>query len=152
MLFRGQDASLFRMDVGFRYGRAGRFLMRLVLGGLFVFAGTAKIYDPATFAIELERYQLLPWKICAAAADYLPWVEFLTGLCLFLKSFERGALLLITLLLGVFTLALASALVRGLNIDCGCFGHTFASTGTILPILRNLVLLLLAGILWTKYR
>ncbi len=152
MLFRGQGASLFRMDVGFRYGRAGRFLMRLVLGGLFVFAGTAKIYDPATFAIELERYQLLPWKICAAAADYLPWVEFLAGLCLFLKSFERGAVLLITLLLGVFTLALASALVRGLNIDCGCFGHTFASTGTILPILRNLVLLLLAGILWTKYR
>jgi len=140
------------MGFSFQFGRTVGFIVRVVLGGLFIFAGITKIYDPATFATELDRYQLLPWKICVAAAHYLPWVEFLSGLCLFLKAFERGALLLITLLLSVFTLALASALVRGLNIDCGCFGQVFASTGTILPISRNLVLLLLAGILWTRYR
>jgi putative oxidoreductase len=140
------------MGISFQFGRTVGFAIRLVLCGVFVFAGITKIYDPATFATELDRYQLLPWKICVAAAHYLPWLETLSGLGLFLKSFERGALLLTTLLLSVFTLALASALVRGLNIDCGCFGHIFASTGTILPISRNLVLLLLAGILWTRYR
>jgi putative oxidoreductase len=147
-----ESGQMIRMGAAFQSGRRSGLIIRLVLGGLFVFAATAKIYDPATFAIELERYQLLPWKICVAAADYLPWVELLAGLCLLLKSFERGALLLITLLLSVFTLALASALVRGLNIDCGCFGHALVSTGTILPILRNLVLLVLAGVFWTKYR
>jgi hypothetical protein len=76
----------------------------------------------------------------------------LSGLCLFLKSLERGALVLITLLLTVFTLALASALVRGLSIDCGCFGHTFISTGTVVPILRNLLLLSFAAFLWTEDR
>jgi len=144
--------QMIRIGVASRYGRTVSFIARLVLGGLFIFAGTAKIYDPGTFAVELDRYQLIPWKICVTIAYYLPWVEFLAGLSLFLKSFERGALLLITLLLSVFTLALASAMVRGLNIDCGCFGNAFASTGTILPILRNLVLLLFTGILWTKYR
>jgi putative oxidoreductase len=133
------------------YARIGRFFARLVLGGLFASAGALKIYDPGAFAIELERYQLFPWKIGVVIANYLPWLELLSGLCLFLKWFERGALLLATMLLGVFTLALASALVRGLNIDCGCFGHVLMSTGTVVPILRNVVLLLLAGMLWTKY-
>ena len=147
-----ESGQMIRRGAASRYGRAVGFIVRLILGGLFIFAGIAKIYDPGTFAVEVDRYQLVPWKICVATAYYLPWVEFLAGLSLFLRSFERGALLLITLLLSVFTLALASALARGLNIDCGCFGNAFASTGTILPILRNLVLLLLTGILWTKYR
>jgi putative oxidoreductase len=148
----GQVINLSQIGARFNYAKIGRFLARLVLGGLFVFAGASKIYDPGTFATELERYQLFPWTVGVAAANYLPWLEFLTGFCLLLKRYERGALLLMTLLLSVFTFALASALVRGLSIDCGCFGHTFMSTGTIVPILRNLVLLLFAGILWTKYR
>jgi putative oxidoreductase len=149
---RGEVTTLSRDRARPRYARTGRFLARLVLGVIFASAGALKIYDPGAFAIELERYQLFPWKICAVTANYLPWLEVLTGICLFLKWFERGALLLITLLLSVFTLALASALVRGLNIDCGCFGHALVSTGTIAPILRNIVLLLLAGMLWTKNR
>jgi putative oxidoreductase len=148
----GKVTAFSRDRGGSRYATAARFLARLVLGGVFASAGALKIYDPGAFAIELERYQLVPWKIGVVAANYLPWVELLTGLCLFLKRFERGALLLVTLLLGIFTLALASALVRGLNIDCGCFGHALVSTGTVTPILRNVVLLLLAGLLWAKYR
>ena len=119
---------------GIPYARAGRLFARFALAGVFIFAGAAKIYDPGTFAIEIQRYQLLPWKVCAAIAVYLPWLELLSGLCLFLKSFERGAL------------------VRGLSIDCGCFGHAFTSTGTVVPILRNLLLLFFAFILWTKAR
>ena len=134
------------------FARAGRFFARLVLAGVFIFAGAVKIYDPGQFAIEVQRYQLLPWKVCAVIAVYLPWLELLSGLCLFLKSLERGALVLITLLLSIFTLVLGSALVRGLSIDCGCFGHAFISTGTVVPILRNLLLLLFAGVLWTKNR
>jgi uncharacterized membrane protein YphA (DoxX/SURF4 family) len=138
--------------VGIPFARAGRFFARFVLAGIFIFAGVAKIADPGQFAIEVQRYQLLPWKVCAAIAVYLPWLELLSGLCLFLKSLERGARVLIMLLLSIFTLALGGALVRGLSIDCGCFGHAFISTGTVVPILRNLLLLFFAGVLWTKDR
>ena len=147
-----QVTKVSRTGARLQYVKIGRFLARLLLGGLFVFAGATKIYDPAIFATELERYQLLPWKAGVAVSIYLPWVEFFAGLCLFVNRLERGALLLITLLLIVFTFALAGALTRGLSIDCGCFGHTMMSTGTIVPLLRNLAMLLLAGILWMEYR
>ena len=126
--------------------------MRLALGALFVFAGATKAYDPGAFAIEIQRYQLVPWILSALASAYLPWLEMLAGALLLLKRFERGALLVITFLLLVFTLALASAMFRGLSIDCGCFGKAFTATGTTVPLLRNIVLLVFAGILWVKSR
>jgi putative oxidoreductase len=132
--------------------KLGRVLIRVVLGALFIFAGATKAYDPGAFAIEMQRYQLVPWILGALASVYLPWAEMLAGALLLLKRFERGALLVITLLLVVFTLALASAMFRGLSIDCGCFGKAFTATGTTVPLLRNLVLLVFAGILWTEPR
>ena len=148
----GKVTNLRRTGFPTAYARAVRLFARFVLAGVFIFAAATKIDDPGTFAIQVERYQLLPWKVCAVIAVYLPWLELLSGLCLFLKFLERGALVLIMLLLSIFTLALGSALVRGLSIDCGCFGHAFISTGTVVPILRNLLLLLFAGVLWTKNR
>ena len=132
--------------------KLARLLMRVVLGALFVFAGATKAYDPGAFAIEIQRYQVVPWILGALTSVYLPWLEMLAGALLLLKRFERGALLVITLLLSVFTLALASAMFRGLSIDCGCFGKAFTATGTTVPLLRNLVLLVFTGILWMQHR
>ena len=132
--------------------KLARVLVRVALGGLFVFAGATKAYDPGTFAIEIQRYQVVPWIVGALASVYLPWLEMLAGALLLLKRFERGALLVITLLLLIFTLALASAMFRGLSIDCGCFGKAFTATGTTVPLLRNILLLVFTGILWIEYR
>ncbi len=131
-----------------RLVRLVRVIARIALGGLFVFAGVAKAYDPGEFATEIQKYNLLPWVPGVALALYLPWLEILAGLLLALKIFERGALIVLTVLLVIFTLALGSAMVRGLDIDCGCFGKAFTSTGTTFPLVRNLVLLILAGFIW----
>ena len=132
--------------------RLGFVLVRVTLGALFVLAGATKAYDPGAFAIEIQRYQLVPWILAALISVYLPWLEMLSGALLLLKRFERGALLLTTLLLVIFTLALASAMFRGLSIDCGCFGKAFTATGTTVPLLRNLLLLLFTGVLWMESR
>jgi putative oxidoreductase len=132
--------------------KLGRILVRIALGALFVFAGATKAYDPGAFAIEIQRYQIVPWILAALVSVYLPWLEMLAGALLLVKRFERGALLVITFLLVVFTVALASAMFRGLSIDCGCFGKAFTATGTTVPLLRNLVLLVFAGILWMEHR
>jgi uncharacterized membrane protein YphA (DoxX/SURF4 family) len=129
-----------------------RTVVRIALGGLFVFAGATKAYDPGAFAVEIQRYNLIPWLPGALAAVYLPWLEILVGALLVVKIFDRGALMLITCLLLVFSFALASATVRGLGIDCGCFGKAFAATGTVFPLVRNLLLLAGAGFLWRGYR
>lgn len=131
-----------------RVVRVVRVIARIALGALFVFAGVAKAYDPGEFATEIQKYNLLPWVPGVLVALYLPWLEILAGLLLALKIFEKGALLVLTVLLVIFTLALGSAMVRGLNIDCGCFGKAFTSTGTTIPLVRNLVLLILAGFIW----
>jgi putative oxidoreductase len=129
-----------------------RTVVRIALGGLFVFAGATKAYDPGAFAVEIQRYNLIPWLPGALAAVYLPWLEILVGALLVVKRFDRGALMLITCLLLVFSFALASATVRGLGIDCGCFGKAFAATGTVFPLVRNLLLFVGAGFLWRGYQ
>ena len=128
------------------------YLLKCALGILFIFAGATKSWDPAEFAREVSRYQLVPWAIAFWIAIYLPWLEMLSGMLLLFRRFEWGALLIITFLLGVFTLALASALVRGINIDCGCFGNAIASTGVFYPLVRNTALMVCAGVLWIAKR
>ena len=121
---------------------------RVILGALFLFAGVTKAYDPANFATEIQNYQLVPWVAGVLLALFLPWVEIVAGSSLLLRRFERGALLLMSAMLVVFSAALISAMVRGLSIDCGCFGRAIPSTGTVWPLIRNVGLMVLASILW----
>ena len=143
-----QMISRLRHPAWGRLVKLSRIIVRIALGALFVFAGATKVYDPGAFAIEIQRYNLIPWLPGALASVYLPWLEILAGVFLILKRFERGALLLITCLLFIFSVALASATFRGLSIDCGCFGKAFTATGTIFPLVRNILLLAFTGFLW----
>ena len=127
-------------------------VFRVVLAVLFALAGGLKLLDPAAFAVEINRYQLIPWWGCALLALFLPWLEICVGIGLLTRSFSRGALAWITALLVVFSLALLSALLRGLSIDCGCFGRIWQSTGTFWPLVRNVVLLGMTGLLWWQLR
>jgi putative oxidoreductase len=131
-----------------RWMKLVRLLVRIALGALFIFAGVTKAYDPGAFAIEIQRYNLVPWMPAALTSVYLPWLEIILGVLLIIRKFEQATLLLIGCLLLVFTFALASATFRGLGIDCGCFGKAFAATGTIFPLVRNVVLLGLTVFLW----
>src|SRR5438132_12972215 len=127
-------------------------VLRIVLAGLFVLAGGLKLLDPAAFAVEINRYQLIPWWSCALLALLLPWLEICVGIALLTRWFSRGALTWVTALLIVFSLALLSAMLRGLSIDCGCFGRLWQSTGTFWPLVRNVVLLAITVFLWWRPR
>ena len=126
----------------------GVMACRVILGGLFLIAGLTKAYDPAGFATEIQNYHLVPWVGGVLLALFLPWVEIFAAGALFLKRFQRGALLLISAMLIVYSAALISAMARGLNIDCGCFGRLISSTGIAWALVRNGGLMILAGILW----
>jgi hypothetical protein len=52
----------------------------------------------------------------------LPPFEIITGALLIIGIARRPAALGIALLCAVFLAAIGAALVRGLTIDCGCFG------------------------------
>jgi putative oxidoreductase len=119
-------------------------LFRIVLSGLFIVAGALKISEPAQFAADLDRFRILPYAATLPLALFLPWLEVGSGLALLAGPARRGALVVLTLLCAVFAAAIASALVRKLDIVCGCFGSTF-SAGLAVSLLRALLLLAAAG-------
>ena len=96
--------------------------MGFAVGGIFVWAGILKALDPAQFAADIANFQLLPWPACAALALYLPWLEIVCGAALILRRMHVAAALVLSALCVIFSIALISAKVRGLDIACGCFG------------------------------
>ncbi len=123
-------------------------LARLVLGGGFVVAGVHKVPDPAAAVRAVRAYQLLPEPLVAPVAFGLPVVEIAVGLALLAGVVVRTAALAATVLLVVFIGAVGSAWVRGLQIDCGCFGSggqvAAGETAYPLEVLRDVGLLLVA--------
>ena len=97
-------------------------LFRLVVGGIFLVSGLAKIADPVRFLLTLREFQLLPGALESFLAVYLPWLEFLLGLCVVLGVLHRTASLMIAGLNGFFIVAIGSVMARGIVVDCGCFG------------------------------
>jgi len=124
-------------------------LARLLLGGTFLYAGWIKAADPVGFARQVANYQLLPYAANYLVAAALPYVELLAGLLLVANRKVRPAALVLGGLNGVFMLALATVVARGLDIDCGCFDPSGAThTGPWEAILRDSFLMVLAVVVW----
>lgn len=118
-------------------------LCRLVVGGVFIWASLDKLAHPDAFATSIHHYRMVPYALLHPMALLLPMVELVLGGALVLGVARRGASFLAALLLVVFMIAIASALVRGLDISCGCF-NTDAGHGVGVSLLwRDLGLLLL---------
>ena len=116
---------------------------RLALGGVFVYAGFLKAQDVHAFAGSVAAYQVLPYTLNYLVAATLPWLELLVGGLLLVNRHVRAAALVAGGLTAFFVVVLVSVLLRGLDIDCGCFGA--AATATPLQALgRDVVLLFLA--------
>lgn len=96
-------------------------LTRLFLGTLFVISSIDKVADPGAFADSINNYKLFPPILTTSLATVLGWLELLCGVSLLFGILSRGSSFLVSLMLAVFTLAVFSALVRGLDISCGCF-------------------------------
>src|SRR5207247_9659289 len=99
-------------------------IVDLVIAVIFIYAGALKLLDPVQFAHDIDHYKILPWAMGVGLAFYLPWLEIFCGLALILRLFYRGALSILTALVVVFLVATIAAKIRGLDITCGCFGHT----------------------------
>lgn len=122
---------------------------RLLLGGVFLYAGAIKAANVTAFAGQIANYQILPYAFNYLAAALLPYVEILCGVLLVVHWRMRPALLVLGGLNLVFMAVLTSALLRGLDIDCGCFdpsGTTGTSAGAAL--LRDLGLMVLIVVTW----
>jgi len=98
------------------------FAFRLIVGGVFIWAGLLKIFDPLDFAQNIKNYQIFPQEISFLLALVLPWVEVICGIFLVLGIFRLGSSFLASLLLAVFVILVSVTMARGIDTDCGCFG------------------------------
>jgi len=134
--------------------RAVIWLGRLILGGIFIYAGYAKIFLPimhprpsigvalAFFALQVGSFQMLPPAGVNFVAHTLPFAEIALGLLLLLGWQLRIWATLSTLLMLGFFGAVVHAYVAGMQINCGCFANP--EPLTVATVIRDGLLAALA--------
>jgi DHA1 family bicyclomycin/chloramphenicol resistance-like MFS transporter len=105
------------------------WLIRLLLGGVFLYAGIHKIGNPAQFAKIIYGYGLFPGVLINPAAIILPFVEVYTGFSLVIGVYPRAAAFILGIMLSVFIFAITINLMRGYSFDCGCFSFGEKTSG-----------------------
>lgn len=125
------------------------FILRVGLGGIFVFASLGKIVDdPLIFVSAVESYKLLPSALVPIFSVVLPWIEFIAGILLIIGYAVESAAAIIALMLIAFIVGITVNLFRGVEMACGCFG--FLEGGDKIgwhTVMRNIAMLLSAVLL-----
>ena len=119
-------------------------LLRLAIGAIFLAAGALKIGHAIEFAQEIAAFGIVPRALVAPMALALPFLEVLLGGYLVLGLFTRAAAWVATGLFALFDAAIASAVIRGLHLSCGCFGPNDKTTTSWAEVARDAVLIVLA--------
>lgn len=108
---------------------------------VLAYAGLSKLADPDAFALAVGNYHLLPRFALTPMGYLLPPLEVVAALSLVYPPTRSAGWLIATGLFALFALAVGSALQRGLDLSCGCFGQ--AMSVSWLHLLANAVLVAL---------
>jgi uncharacterized membrane protein YphA (DoxX/SURF4 family) len=126
-------------------------LLRLVIGGGFLYAGYLKVRDGVAFADSIASFKILPTELINLMAMGLPPLEIILGVMLVTGWRVRVASFGVLVLSIIFAFALGQALMRGLQVDCGCFGSGKPSTlKTFLALGRDVLLIAASCWLWVR--
>ena len=106
-------------------------LLRLVVGGIWIWAGLLKIGDPASSVTSVRAYQLLPYDLADTVGHLLPVLEVTVGAVLVLGLVTRVSGAVSALLQVAFIIGISSVWARGISINCGCFGDGGADPDAI---------------------
>jgi len=144
----------------FNFRRVVIWVGRLVLGGIFVYAGFSKLLMPNThlwpmfvlkfslsmnislFAQQVESYKMISPAASQIVAHTLPFVEIVLGALLLIGWRLRIWATAITLVMAGFLGVVTRAYLLHMDINCGCFGTPEKLTG--MTVLRDSLFLLLA--------
>lgn len=120
---------------------------RVALAAVFLIASLAKIGDTEAMVRAVRAYQILPEGAVRPVAYALPYLELALGILLLLGVATRFVAGIAVVFLLVFIGAVSSAGLRGLKIDCGCFGGGGAVQHThyLQEIFRDIGFLVIAG-------
>ena len=103
-------------------------VLRIALGLLLAISGALKVGHAVDLASAIAAFRLLPAAAIAPLAVALPFFEVFVGVYLVLGLLTRWAALAATVQFVLYGTAVASAVLRGLALNCGCFGPADRAT------------------------
>jgi uncharacterized membrane protein YphA (DoxX/SURF4 family) len=124
--------------------------IRVVLAGLFLWAGVVKLLDPWGFLLGVEQFGAFPRLALGPIALAVPVLEILTGLLLLGSRGRRpGALLALGFGL-VFAWLFLGAGLMGRTVACGCFGGRADPTSPVVGFARAVVIIVGAAAVYAR--
>ncbi len=134
------------------------WVIRLIVGGLFIFSGLIKVNDPVGTSIKLEEYfdvfsndiagffyYLKPFALHLAV--FLVVIEVVLGVMLILGVKSRFTVWALALMILFFTFLTFFSAYFNKVTDCGCFGDAIKLTPWE-SFYKDLILLVLIAILF----
>ena len=96
---------------------------RLTLGITLIVAGALKLPNLDGSVHSTNAYEILPYELVKLVGYGMPFAEVILGILLVLGLFTRLSGFLGAGMMLAFIIAIASVWIRGISIDCGCFGN-----------------------------
>jgi uncharacterized membrane protein YphA (DoxX/SURF4 family) len=103
-------------------GSTATVIVRVLIGALFVLAGATKVGHFNDLAAAIAGFRILPPEVIGPLALLLPFFEIGLGLYLIAGLFTRAAATVAGVQLVIYASAIASAVIRHIPANCGCFG------------------------------
>lgn len=121
-----------------------QILVRIILGGAFLFSAYAKLFPIEPFELLLLQQGIASWEIAPFFSRILIASEALLGILIILGIYQKTVLKITIGILAIFTLYILVILLKyGSEADCGCMGDMI-KMNPYESILKNIVLLGLA--------
>jgi hypothetical protein len=100
------------------------YIGRIAIATILFYTGLIHASQPYLFIYSLSAYQIIPIAIAGAFGLLLPYLHIILAVSIFSRLADRAALLFSALLFGTYACAQCFVLLKGVPIDCGCFGYS----------------------------
>lgn len=123
-------------------------ILRLLLAGIFLFAGGSKIFNVLLFKATILGYYSIPDHLALGIAIVFPWIEIVAGLALLVNwrtVYASGFLFCLSIF---FLVQLILNYSNILPYGCGCFGFGAPEKIGWYQIIRDFFISALAGIVF----
>jgi uncharacterized membrane protein YphA (DoxX/SURF4 family) len=116
------------------------WMLRLVIGGVFIYAGWAKRNEGIEFADSVASFRILPGVVIVPFMLSIVPFEIGAGAMVLTGWQKRVGALALLLMASLYSIALALALARGITVNCGCFGTSAVGANPWVDLGRDLLL------------
>ncbi|MHB8141803.1 MAG: MauE/DoxX family redox-associated membrane protein [Vulcanimicrobiaceae bacterium] len=119
-------------------------ILRVAVGVLLIVTGALKVGHPGSFAASIADFRLLSPALIRPLALFLPILEIGVGVYLVVGLFTRAAAIVAACQFALYAGVIASAILRGLPANCGCFGPADSAPADWPHVLFDLALTVIA--------